>query len=155
MQDQLLLQLIEDDVAPAHQLLELLRAESVALHGRDMVLLENILAQKQSLIVQLEQHGRKRSQILAGLGLTADRAGLQTLAQHSALGDTLLERGDMLTKVLDECQVVNACNGKSIQLQQMATANQVRILTGGDTPSLYDARGSTARMAKNRPLSQA
>ncbi|WP_213876111.1 flagellar protein FlgN [Pseudomonas sp. dw_358] len=155
MQDQMLLQLIEDDIAPAHQLLELLRAESVALHGRDMVLLENILAHKQSLIVQLEQHGRKRSEILAGLGLTADRGGLQILAQHSHLGATLLERGDQLTAVLDQCQAVNAGNGKAIQLQQMATANQVRILTGGEAPSLYNSRGSTSRMAKQRPLSQA
>lgn len=155
MHDQLLLQLMEDDIAPAHQLLELLKAESLALHGRDMLLLENILAQKQSLIVELEQHGRKRSQILAGLGLSADRAGLQQLASQSHLGSSLIERGDQLTQVLDECQRVNAGNGKSILLQQMATANQVRILTGGETPSLYDSRGSTARMAKQRPLSQA
>lgn len=155
MQDQMLLQLIEDDIAPAHQLLELLRAESLALHGRDMSLLENILAQKQSLIVQLEQHGRKRSEILVDLGLSADRAGLQTLATHSHLGNSLLERGELLTQALDECQVVNAANGKSIQLQQMVTANQVRILTGGETPSLYNSRGATARPAKQRPLSEA
>lgn len=155
MHDQMLLQLMEDDIAPAHQLLELLKAESLALHGRDMLLLENILAQKQSLIVELEQHGRKRSQILAGLNLSPDRAGLQQLANQSHLGSSLLERGDQLTQVLDECQQVNASNGKSILLQQMATANQVRILTGGETPSLYDSRGSTARMAKQRPLSQA
>ena len=155
MQDQMLLQLIEDDIAPAYQLLELLRAESLALHGRDMVLLENILAQKQSLIVQLEQHGRKRSEILVGFGLSADRSGLLTLAEHSPLGTTLIERGDLLTQVLDECQAVNAGNGKSIQLQQMVTANQVRILTGGEPPSLYDSRGSTARLARQRPLSQA
>jgi flagella synthesis protein FlgN len=155
MHDQMLLQLMEDDIAPAHQLLELLKAESLALHGRDMLLLENILAQKQSLIVELEQHGRKRSQILAGLNLSPDRVGLQQLASQSHLGSSLLERGDQLTQVLDECQQVNASNGKSILLQQMATANQVRILTGGETPSLYDSRGSTARMAKQRPLSQA
>jgi flagella synthesis protein FlgN len=155
MHDQMLLQLMEDDIAPAHQLLELLQAESQALHGRDMLLLENILAQKQSLIVLLEQHGRRRSQILAGLGLSTDRAGLEQLASQSAVGASLLERGTLLTQVLDECQQVNASNGKSIQLQQMVTANQVRILTGGETPSLYDSRGSTARLAKQRPLSQA
>jgi len=155
MHDQMLLQLIEDDIAPAQQLLDLLRAESIALHGRDMVMLENILAQKQSLIVLLEQHGRKRSQILASLQLSPDRVGLAGLASRSALGDTLLTRGDTLTQVLDQCQSVNASNGRAIVLQQMVTANQIRILTGGDTPSLYDSRGSTARLAKQRPLSQA
>ena len=62
MHDQMLLQLMEDDIAPAHQLLELLKAESLALHGRDMLLLENILAQKQSLIVELEQQGKNWKQ---------------------------------------------------------------------------------------------
>ena len=33
-----------DDFAPAQQLLELLQTESLALHGRDMPLLEDILA---------------------------------------------------------------------------------------------------------------
>jgi flagella synthesis protein FlgN len=51
MHDTNLLQLIIDDFAPAQQLLELLQTESLALHGRDMPLLEEILARKQSLII--------------------------------------------------------------------------------------------------------
>jgi flagellar biosynthesis/type III secretory pathway chaperone len=54
-------------------------SETVALHGRDMPLLEQILARKQSLIILLEQHGQRRSQLLASLGLSADRAGVQAL----------------------------------------------------------------------------
>lgn len=155
MHDQTLLQLIEEDIPYAGQLLELLQAESLALHGRDMGVLENILAQKQSLIVLLEQHGRRRSQLLVQMGLPADRAGLQALAAQSHLGAQLLERGDALTQMLADCQQINAQVGQGILRQQIATANQIRILTGGDTPSLYDSRGSTARMAKPRPLSQA
>ena len=60
MHDTNLLQLITDDFAPAQHLLELLQTESLALHGRDMPLLEEILAQKQALIILLDQHGRKR-----------------------------------------------------------------------------------------------
>ena len=58
MHDTNLLQLIIDDFAPAQHLLELLQTESLALHGRDMPLLEEILAQKQALIILLDQHGR-------------------------------------------------------------------------------------------------
>jgi len=155
MHDQLLLQLIEDDIPAAGQLLELLQAESVALHGRDMALMENILAQKQALIVLLDQHGRRRTQLLQELGLNADRDGLQQLAEHTNLGAQLLAGGDALSALLAECQSANAHNGQSILRQQMATANQIRILTGGDAPSLYDSRGSTARMSKPRALSQA
>ena len=50
MHDTTLLQLIEDDIAPLQELLDLLQKEAIALHGRDMPLLEQILARKQSLI---------------------------------------------------------------------------------------------------------
>lgn len=155
MHDTTLLQLITDDIAPAQQLLELLRTESVALHGRDMVMLEEILAQKQALVIMLEQHGRKRSQTLASLNLSPSRQGLEELARNSSVGEALLNQADVLSDLMAECRAANELNGQSIQLQQITTAHQLRILTGGDTPTLYDNRGSTSRSARPRPLSQA
>ena len=143
--DEHLLQLIIDDLAPTQQLLELLKEESLALYGRDMPLLEEILARKQSLIVLLEQHGKKRSQILTGLGLPADHDGLAQLASHSSVGDQLLAQSKEL----------NLLNGQSIQLQQATTANQLRILHGGEPPALYNAQGSTSRLVKPSTRSQA
>lgn len=155
MQDTTLLQMITDDMIPTRQLLELLHNESVVLHGRDMSEMERILAQKQALVIQLDQHGRRRSQVLASLGLPTNRQGLVTLAEQSSVGPQLLEAGDELATLIAECQAVNEQNGKLIQLQQMTTAHQLRILNGGETPSLYDSRGSTAGRARPRPLSQA
>lgn len=83
MHDTTLLQLIEDDIAPMQELLDLLNKEAIALHGRDMPLLEQILARKQSLIILLEQHGQRRSQLLGSLGLSADRTGVQAVAAQS------------------------------------------------------------------------
>jgi flagella synthesis protein FlgN len=110
-------------------LLELLREESLALYGRDMPLLEEILARKQSLIVLLEQHGKKRSEILVSLGLPADHDGLAQLASHSSVGDQLLAQSKAL--------------------------NQLRILHGGEPPALYNAQGSTSRLVKPSTRSQA
>ncbi|MFJ7285622.1 flagella synthesis protein FlgN [Pseudomonas sp. NPDC099000] len=155
MHDTNLLQLITDDFAPAQYLLELLQTESLALHGRDMPLLEDILAKKQAMIILLEQHGRKRSEILASLNLPTDRSGLEQLASQSSIGDQLLEQSEKLTDLLAQCQAANVNNGQSILVQQAATANQLKILTGGEPPALYDARGSTSMLAKPRPLSQA
>ena len=153
MHDNNLLQLITDDVAPAQQLLDLLGQESLALHGRDMQLLEHILASKQGLIILLEQHGRRRSEILASLGLPTDRSGLEQLAAHSSIGEQLLAQSDVLNQLLSDCREANERNGRSIQVQQASTANQLRILNGGESPTLYDARGSTAMLVK-RSLSQ-
>lgn len=155
MHDTNLLQLITDDFAPAQQLLELLQTESLALHGRDMPLLEDILARKQALIILLEQHGRKRSEILASLNLPLDRQGLEQLASQSSIGDQLLSQSDVLTDLIAQCQVANVKNGQSIQIQQAATANQLKILTGGEPPALYDASGTFAKPTKPRTLSQA
>jgi flagellar biosynthesis protein FlgN len=154
MHDITLLQLIENDIAPTQELLELLQNEAIALHGRDMAVLEQILARKQSLIILLEQQGRRRSQLLASLGLSADRAGAEALAAQSSNGQAILARLTELSNLMDACQQVNATNGQIIQVQQHVTANQVRILQGGDSPSLYDARGGTSPMAKPRAISQ-
>jgi flagella synthesis protein FlgN len=150
-----LLQLIIDDLAPTQHLLELLKEESLALYGRDMRLLEEILARKQSLIVLLEQHGKKRSEILISLGLPADHDGLAQLASHSSVGDQLLAQSTELNQLLTECQEANLLNGQSIQLQQATTANQLRILHGGEPPALYNAQGSTSRLVKPSTRSQA
>ncbi|MCH4897740.1 flagellar protein FlgN [Pseudomonas sp. B707] len=155
MHDTNLLQLIIDDFAPAQQLLELLQTESIALHGRDMPLLEEILARKQALIILLEQHGRKRSEILASLNLSLDRAGLEQLASQSSIGDQLLSQSDVLTDLIAQCQAANVKNGQSIIMQQAATANQLKILTGGEPPALYDASGTFSKLQKPRALSQA
>ena len=155
MQDTTLLQMITDDMVSARQLLELLQAESLILHGRDMGEMEQVLAQKQALVILLDQHGRKRSQVLAGMGLPANRSGLQQLAEQSDIGEQLLLAADELNTLINECQTLNERNGSLIQLQQVSTAHQLRILNGGDTPTLYDSRGSTALRAKPRPLSQA
>lgn len=154
MQDTNLLQLMTEDMVPAQQLLEILQAESLALIGRDMAEMEHVLAKKQALVVLLEQHGRKRSQILSGLGLSPDRKGLIALAASSSLGEQLIKAGDELSELITQCQLVNTQNGSSIVMQQASTAHQLRILTG-DMPTLYDNRGSTSGRAKPRPLSQA
>lgn len=153
--DETLLQLIIYDLAPTQLLLELLREESLALYGRDMPLLEEILARKQSLIVLLEQHGKKRSEILVSLGLPADHDGLAQLASHSSVGDQLLAQSKALNLLLTQCQEANQLNGQSIQLQQATTANQLRILHGGEPPALYNAQGSTSRLVKPSTRSQA
>ncbi|EKT4458470.1 flagellar protein FlgN [Pseudomonas putida] len=154
MHDTTLLQLIEDDIAPMQELLDLLKKESVALHGRDMAPLEDILARKQSLIVLLEQQGLRRNNLLTSLGLSADRAGVEAVAAQSPNGELILQQLNVISQLMQACQQLNETNGRIIQVQQHVTNNQIRILQGGDSPSLYDSRGSTSPLAKPRALSQ-
>lgn len=155
MNDTTLLQLFNDDIGTATRLLELIDIEYQALTDRDLPHLQSILADKQPLLAQLDQNGKNRAQILIGLQLSADRAGLQTLAERSSVGSDLLARGDDLNELLERCQAANLRNGRLIRSGQASTRNMLGILRGGETPSLYDSRGSTAKIGQQRPLSQA
>src|SRR6218665_1591083 len=153
MHDQTLLQLFNDDIGTASQLLELIDAEFQALTERDLARLETILAGKQPLLSVLGQHGGQRTNLLPPLKLTPDQAGLNTLASHSALGDQLLARGAELSELLERCQAGNTRNGRLIRVNQAAVGGMLGILRGNsDPPGLYDSRGGAARIGQQRPL---
>ncbi|WP_028626491.1 flagella synthesis protein FlgN [Metapseudomonas resinovorans] len=155
MHDTNLLQLFTDDIGHAQRLLELMDEEFQAMGERDLARLEKLLADKQPLLAQLDQHGRQRSQLLASLQLSADRAGLQKLAESSPLGEDLLDRSDELGELLERCKASNERNGRLIRANRASVSSMLGILRGGETPSLYDSRGAAARIGQQRPLSQA
>lgn len=155
MHDTKLLELFINDIGTAEQLLELIDTEFQALSDRDLPLLQSILTEKLPLLSLLDQHGKERSQLLVSLGLSSDRKGLQALAAQSSQGSVLLERGDQLNALLERCQAANLRNGRLIRSSQASANSMLSILRGNETPSLYDSRGSTARIGQQRPLSQA
>jgi len=155
MQTDELLQLFIDDIGTAQRLLELIDAEFQAMGERDLPRLEQILGEKIPLLGLLEQHGGARSQLLANQQLSADRAGLEALAARSPNGTELLARSDELNRLLEQCRDANQRNGRLIRSNQASLKSVLGILRGGETPGLYDSRGGTARIAQQRPLSQA
>ncbi|MBS7663092.1 flagellar export chaperone FlgN [Pseudomonas lalucatii] len=155
MHETTLLKLFNDDIATAERLLALLDDEFQALGERDLPRLQSILTDKQPLLESLDQHGKSRSQLLLDLQLSADRAGLQALAERAPQGSELLARGDALSALLERCQAANLRNGRLIRASQASTSSMLGILRGGETPNVYDSRGSAARIGQQRPLSQA
>jgi flagella synthesis protein FlgN len=155
MHDSLFLQQLKDDLGLAQQLFELIQSEFIALGERDLARLDQILTAKMPLLSQLEQHGKQRSQLLIGQQLTADLQGLTQLVANSALAAEILETSAQLGTQLEQCQTANLRNGRLIRANQSTVGSAIGILRGSDTPSLYDSRGSTARIGQQRPLSQA
>ena len=150
-----LLELFTLDIGSAEQLLELIDSEFQALSDHQLPRLQSILTEKLPLLTLLDQHGKERSQLLISLGLSADRVGLQALAAQSSQNEELLERGDQLNALLERCQAANLRNGRLIRSSQASANSMLSILRGNETPSLYDSRGSAARIGQQRPLSQA
>ena len=155
MHDITLLQLFNDDIGISQQLLELIQDELKALGERDLPQLEQILGRKLPLLTLLEQHGRQRSELLQSLQLSPDQQGLEQLATRSQQGSELLASSAQLSELLEQCRAANILNGRVIRTSQISTNSVLGILRGGETPNLYDSRGSTARIAQQRPLSQA
>lgn len=155
MHDITLLQLFSDDISSSQQLLALIQDEFNALGERDLPQLEQILERKLPLLSLLEQHGRERSELLQSLQLSTDQKGLEELATRSQQGSELLARSAQLSELLEQCRAANLLNGRVIRTSQTAANSVLSILRGTETPNLYDSRGSTARIAQQRPLSQA
>jgi flagellar biosynthesis protein FlgN len=155
MHDNEFLQQLHEDLGIAQQLFELLQAEFLALEERNLAQLDQILSAKLPLISQLDQHARQRSQLLLSRQLSADLQGLKQLAASSARGDELLNSSELLSKQLEQCQASNLRNGRIIRANQATVGSVLGILRGSESPSLYDSRGSTARIGQQRPLSRA
>lgn len=156
MQDTELLQQLVEDIGSARKLLELTDAEYQSLAERNLAGLEQLLTQKQALLALLSQHGALRSQTLTKAQLSADRNGLLTFAATSSIGEDIVAQASHLDELLEACRNANERNGKLIRANQSAVGSMLKVLQGASqTPDLYDRRGSTARSAFQRPLSQA
>ena len=156
MQDTELLQQLVEDIGSARKLLELTDTEYQALAERNLAGLEQLLTQKQALLALLTQHGAMRSQTLAKAQLSADRNGLIAFASVSSIGEDIVAQASQLDEILGACRNENERNGKLIRANQSAVGSMLKVLQGtSQTPDLYDRRGSTARSAYQRPLSQA
>ncbi|CAE6930117.1 Flagellar biosynthesis protein flgN [Pseudomonas marincola] len=156
MHDTKLLQLINADIITTEQLAELIDREFTALGERDLKQLDSLLSAKTPLLALLDQNAKARSQLLLELGLTADRAGLQSVAANSGVGTDLLTQSEALSLLLERCQAGNLRNGRLIRTSQASTRSMLGILRGNDSaPTLYDSTGGTSRTGQQRPLSQA
>jgi flagella synthesis protein FlgN len=154
-----LLSLFDEDIGNASQLLELIDSELEALNTNDLPRLQTLLNQKQPLLALLAQHATQRSQLLAAEQFSPDREGLMAFAARSEArgesGSLLLEKSARLTSLIEQCQTANLRNGRLIKASQVSTGQMVKILRGSDTPTLYDSRGTAAKIGHQRPISQA
>jgi len=155
MPDASLLQLLHEDLQTSQQLLALLDEEFAALQARDLHLLEKLLGSKQPLLAALSQNAQVRSQTLHSLGHSPDATGWNAYLAGHAQAEDLDKASQQLEQQLEQCRQANLRNGRLINANQASVGSLLGILRGAETPSLYDSRGATARIAQQRPLSQA
>lgn len=155
MPDQRLLDLLEEDINTAQQLLALLEQEFTALSERNLDTLQALLAQKQSALQLLNQHSAQRGQLLSDNNLPADQQGLLKLAANSTLQAQLTNSSQHLNELIEQCQQANLRNGRLIRSNQVSVNSMLDIIRGADASKLYDKTGSAASSSKLPPFSQA
>lgn len=151
-----LIRQLTEDVNAARALLDLTQREFHALNVYQIEEIQAVLAQKQPLIIQLEQHGQERAELLQSLGLPISRQGIQKLFSQGVERSQALALADTLEHLLGLCRQANERNGRSINSTQAVLAQMLAILRGtAKTPPLYDRWGSTEKTGRQRTLSQA
>lgn len=156
MQIQALIELFNTDISLATEIQSLMDREFSALTERNLGELQQLLDEKQQRLSLLAQHARERSQLMNQLQLPASEEGLQTLAERTPeQGPALLDSARQLSDLIEQLQQANQRNGRVIRHNQASLNSVLSILHGSDVPNLYDSKGSTARIAQHKPLSQA
>lgn len=139
----------------AAQLLSLLKAERDALTASDMEVIDKMTAEKQPLVIKLEQIGRQREGLLKQQGFPAGKAGLDAfIANQSAqVASALKVLVTKLRTTAYACKEFNQVNGGIVNVNRQYLQKAMSILRGRDaTASSYGPGGEYSNQVVQQPL---
>ena len=133
--------LIQQDLATSQRLLDLLRQERQALQERHYSDLVTLLEEKAKALDLLDQHARKRMDLLTEAGLTPSDAGWSQLLD--ALSDPrILDDWRTLLDAVRDCRHSNIVNGTMVARGRQTLGRLLTILRGQvSIPELYNHNG--------------
>lgn len=127
------------------QLLAVLQREHGALKVRDSAVLGEVVAQKLTLMTELEGCGQERFELLRQAGFSADRDGLEAYLGRveGTLRQRLLAGWEQLQEGLQQCRTQNQTNGMLLETSRHHVKKALAVLIGGHAPDveLYDKNG--------------
>ncbi|MCG7927067.1 MAG: flagellar protein FlgN [Candidatus Thiodiazotropha taylori] len=148
--------IVQTEAELSQQLLNLLRQEFELLKSPPSKKLEELLAQKQQQLQQIEQSVLQHNQLLASLGFDPDRKGTEAFIQQCPDNPQLREQWRQLTSLLEECQKQNEINGGAVQLNQHQVAHALDVLRGfADSDKTYGPGGESRPTSSSKSLGKA
>ncbi|MBU2887265.1 flagellar protein FlgN [Gilvimarinus agarilyticus] len=139
-------QMLDNDLAAAKALLELLQRETELLKNRQHTELESTLSVKAEHLNVLDAHARERTSLLLSLGLANDSDGWLEYMQSTPSLTPLITKWQEIQSVITQCNQQNTKNGKLINRSQQTLSRILDLVKGksaGD--NLYNAKGVTTR----------
>jgi len=153
-------ELMQSEIDAVGRLRAVLEREFSALKGRDVDGIERVVAEKQTLIGELERYGSERENLLKREGCTPDKLGFQAFLGRAggAVARILSERWEHLREELKACQAQNLVNGQVLEANRRTTQQTLALLLGkppAQQVRTYDRSGSTSLNLGTRTFAKA
>ncbi|WP_043888124.1 flagella synthesis protein FlgN [Methylophaga thiooxydans] len=147
--------ILQAELNLSSQLSQLLQQERDALKNAELDQITSLNQQKQPHVVQLEQLGRQREQLLKAAGFPGGKTGLEAfIANHSEPEaqhlNSLLNK---LRVVAKSCREHNQINGGIVNVNRQYLVKAISILRGRDPEtSSYGPGGEYTSQVVRQPL---
>jgi len=147
--------ILQSELNLSSQLSQLLQQEREALKNAELNQITLLNQQKQPHVVQLEQLGRQREQLLKAAGFPGGKAGLEAFIANHPEADaqhlnSLLAKLRMVAK---SCRDNNQINGGIVNVNRQYLVKAISILRGRDPEtSSYGPGGEYTSQVVRQPL---
>lgn len=152
-----LTRMLDQEIAALRAFNELLRTEQSALVNGETDRVAAFVEPKAQHLLELTRLGEGRSRWLAGLGLAADRAGMERLwLTHAGAVSAPRDAWRQLLQLTEAAQQTNTTNGMLIAARLQHTQRALGVLfSAARLPGAYGADGSTVSLRTTQQLAVA
>jgi flagella synthesis protein FlgN len=141
---------LNEELAAALGLLELLRKEQQYLVGAEIGALEGITSEKAAAVARMTELAQRRHRALKAAGHAGDESGMQAWIAAGKATPQAREAWEQLIGTTRSAKEFNRLNGMLINQHLARNQNALRALQGApQTGNLYGPNGQTS-LAKGR-----
>lgn len=136
---------LESSIRLSHQMEDILLQETRAVESRAPETLREVVAQKQTLLQELETESRRQREIIETAGEAYTPEGLARLFSQLEGGAELEDHWQALRRSVERCNTLNQGNARLIDRDRRRVDLSIQILRGeepGPAPT-YDPYGRT------------
>ncbi len=147
--------ILQSELNHSSQLAQLLQQEREALKAADLDKIHLLTQQKHPHVVQLEQLGRQRDQLLKAAGFPGGKSGLEAfIANHpSQEAEPVLQLLASLREAAKACRDHNQINGGIVNVNRQYLVRALSILRGRDPETgAYGPGGEYTSQVVRQPL---
>jgi len=137
--------ILKQQIEAASDLQDLLTQERAALESRDLEAFDKIVAEKQTLVSQLDDLERTRNTLVTQAGYSGEPEKFDDYLTAEDQGSRLTKQSEQLRSILSECFQLNRINAGMVELSYHYLNQSLAVLRGTEGPQkdTYGPQGKT------------